>query len=536
MARTMKVAGVIALALLVGLVGSRVLRQRRGPAGSSNPIPPPTFEALGRNTITVTCGPEIVSAGGDVFGSALYMPRWIGTAHDSVNWERGFLTDTADALAAHIKGVGAPVYLRFGHQPTDGFLLPGGSYSTGYFWREALSAAAGQMSVDEYMAYVRRVGAEPQIVVNFGTDSAASAGDLVAYLNGTDPSDPMVALRASRGHPDPYRVRVFELGNEQYGHWEAGNASYPGGGPGSSNTAAYVARLNQFADAMRPRSPLPLTLYAPLAYWELNVFDEATISRIVSGTAASLDGYAIHYYPAPIADAPWPPSEVIKPDRWAGLPYLFGEKLKRARELIDEASGGKHLDIAITEWAGSAYPTAMGRNFLSGLLAADSLMVMASNGVSVSNYFAAASAPGDAGGYSYWLDGNPARPAPTLVATEETARHLGRELLGTDITGVPAGRSETEVSGEFRFPTIAATCSKGEGARYLALVNRSARQERVGVDLNFEVAGQIRSTLLLAPPLSEAIDVAESRWESSTRFITDVPPLSVLFLTFPSHP
>ncbi len=74
---------------------------------------------------------------------------------------------------------------------------------------------------DEFMRFVDLIDAEPLIMVPFVNGTAADAADWVEYMNspadargnpngGVDWAD----LRAANGHPRPYGVRRWEIGNE----------------------------------------------------------------------------------------------------------------------------------------------------------------------------------------------------------------------------------------------------------------------------------------------------------------------------------
>ena len=71
--------------------------------------------------------------------------------------------------------------------------------------------------IDEFLAFARKVGAEPAIAIEVGdgADHAPflqDAVDLVAYCNG--PRDSAWGkIRAQNGHPEPYRVRYWEIGS-----------------------------------------------------------------------------------------------------------------------------------------------------------------------------------------------------------------------------------------------------------------------------------------------------------------------------------
>ena len=81
-----------------------------------------------------------------------------------------------------------------------------------------------EFGIDEFCQWAEKVGIEPMIAVNLGTGSIKDAGDLVEYCNhpgGTYWSD----LRAQNGHPEPYNIKYWCLGNEMEGSWQAGHLS-----------------------------------------------------------------------------------------------------------------------------------------------------------------------------------------------------------------------------------------------------------------------------------------------------------------------
>ncbi|MBR6322629.1 MAG: helix-turn-helix domain-containing protein, partial [Lachnospiraceae bacterium] len=85
-------------------------------------------------------------------------------------------------------------------------------YSHGYDMHE--------IDTDDYIALCREIGAEPYITVNLAWDTPEQCAAWVEYCNG--PADsPYGSLRAERGHPEPYHVHFWSLGNEfGYGHME----------------------------------------------------------------------------------------------------------------------------------------------------------------------------------------------------------------------------------------------------------------------------------------------------------------------------
>ncbi|HEY8456006.1 MAG TPA: hypothetical protein VIL34_10445 [Actinopolymorphaceae bacterium] len=81
---------------------------------------------------------------------------------------------------------------------------------------------------DEHMQFVAQAGAQAQIMVSFASESPADAADWVEYMNapvGTNPNGGIAwaDVRAANGHPEPYGVKYWEIGNE---HDRNGNQRY----------------------------------------------------------------------------------------------------------------------------------------------------------------------------------------------------------------------------------------------------------------------------------------------------------------------
>lgn len=67
----------------------------------------------------------------------------------------------------------------------------------------------------------RELGAELYLTVNAHTQTPEDAANLVEYLNATTPTK-YADLRRAHGREEPYGVKLFGLGNEIYGNWQAG--------------------------------------------------------------------------------------------------------------------------------------------------------------------------------------------------------------------------------------------------------------------------------------------------------------------------
>ena len=143
---------------------------------------------------------------------------------------RGMRSDVVDALQN----------LNF-HGPLR---YPGGCFAPFYNWKEGLlpllsrpttftppdycDAVSGGVNaysdgfmqnglgIDDYIELTRRIGVEPAITfaIQYGTDiEIQDARDFVEYCNG-DINTVWGSLRASRGYPEPYNVKMWYIGNE----------------------------------------------------------------------------------------------------------------------------------------------------------------------------------------------------------------------------------------------------------------------------------------------------------------------------------
>ncbi|MCL5991789.1 MAG: T9SS type A sorting domain-containing protein [Bacteroidetes bacterium] len=68
---------------------------------------------------------------------------------------------------------------------------------------------------DEFISFCRLIGAEPHLTVNFVDGTPEEAASWVEYCNGSIETK-YGAMRTANGHPEPYNVKYWEVGNEQY--------------------------------------------------------------------------------------------------------------------------------------------------------------------------------------------------------------------------------------------------------------------------------------------------------------------------------
>ena len=222
--------------------------------------------------------------------------------------ERGFRRDVLDA----VRPLRIPI-LRW----------PGGNFVSGYHWLDGVGPLAdrprrselawyaeesNRFGTDEFIQYCRAVGTEPHICVNMGTGTMDEAQAWVEYCNGTGNTS-WANLRRTHGHPEPYRVRYWGLGNEMHGGWQIGSLS----------AEDYVKKAKTFALVMRRTDPSIELIgcgHNRVSDWDVTV---------IQGLAPVIDYYSIHLYTG-------------QPDHYANV--FSAHQAERAVRLCGASSSG----------------------------------------------------------------------------------------------------------------------------------------------------------------------------------------------------
>ncbi len=311
---------------------------------------------------------EITGVGAGYFhvGAVSLMPA------DNVN---GFRRDSITLLRALNSGL---------------YRVNGGNYLSGHDWRDAVgdpdkrppvwdiswsTMQPNDVGFDEWMTLCRLVNAEPYVTVSAGFGDDHSAADLVEYSNGTA-STLMGGWRARNGHPQAYKVKYWNVGNEPYGFWQIGH----------TDLKFYVVKHNLFAKAMRKVDPSIVIIASGAMPDEMTVTSNAhKITGKVQGvfggpgdwtggllaeSSAYFSDISEHWYD--VAEKRFDPEakvDIYDPtfdvwDSWAPvteeLPQWARRPSNRVREIAEEWTEykrrfpviqQKHIDVAIDEWA-----------------------------------------------------------------------------------------------------------------------------------------------------------------------------------------
>lgn len=142
---------------------------------------------------------------------------------------------------------------------------PGGTYVHEYDWKKGIGpkderpvveefawkgVETHQFGTDEFLQWCKKIGTEPYINFNMGNDPVygGSLGDALSwieYVNGSTETT-FGKKRAFNGQEEPYGVKYWGIGNENYGPW----------GRHTTETAQqYAERLHRWASAIHFQYP-----------------------------------------------------------------------------------------------------------------------------------------------------------------------------------------------------------------------------------------------------------------------------------------
>jgi alpha-N-arabinofuranosidase len=167
-----------------------------------------------------------------------------------------------------------------------------------------------RVGIDELVTLCRLVDAEPLICVRWTGKTPADAANEVEYANGPATSA-FGSRRAANGHPEPYGVKLWQVGNEVAG-------------------AKYEDSLAAFASAMKKADP------------SIRVLSSFPSERILENAAPLIDYVCPHHYAVSDLEA-------------------TEDDVSRLEELIARRGGGRDIRLAVTEWNTTAGDWGPGR-------------------------------------------------------------------------------------------------------------------------------------------------------------------------------
>jgi len=149
-------------------------------------------------------------------GTCIYGGIWVGKDSKIPNTD-GIRNDVVNALR---------------EMKIPNLRWPGGCFADTYHWMDGIGPKEKRASIinthwggvvednsfgtHEFMRLTELIGCEPYISGNVGSGTIREMSDWVEYLTSAADS-PMTRLRKQNGHEDPWKVKYFAIGNENWG-------------------------------------------------------------------------------------------------------------------------------------------------------------------------------------------------------------------------------------------------------------------------------------------------------------------------------
>ena len=279
---------------------------------------------------------EIFTQFAEHLGDGIYGGLWVGEDSAITN-TNGFRNDVVGAL----KDLSVPV-IRW----------PGGCFADEYHWREGIGPRQDRpvkinthwggvtepntVGTHEFFELLRQVGAEAYVAGNVGDGTAREMAEWVEYM--TSPAGSLADERATNGHPQPWKVAYFGIGNELWGC-------------GGNMRPEYAADLTR-RYATFVKAPAGTTIMKVAA--GANVDDYNWTETIMREAGRMLDGVSLHYYTLP--GGGWPPrAPAVGFDEtgWADAlqqAWRMDDLITRHSAIMDKYDPEKRLFLAVDEW------------------------------------------------------------------------------------------------------------------------------------------------------------------------------------------
>jgi alpha-N-arabinofuranosidase len=377
----------------------------------------------------------------------------------------------------------------------------------------------GDFGTDEFLSFARAVGAEPSITVNVEGRGASAdeAAAWVEYCNGPAASR-YGAIRAANGHPEPYGVKYWELGNEIWGSWVRGH----------SDAETYARNVVRYHQAMRAVDP-SIKL---IAVGDNDMSWNRTVLRVAG---ANVDYLAIHHYYGRREMADDPSNLMARP--------LFYERFyEQVEQLRRELVPGRSIPLAINEW-GLDLPAERQYSMESALYGARLMNVFERAGEQVGMSAVSDLVNGWPGGIIQ-AGRHGLFVSPIYLVNRLYSEHAGADRLAVDVVS-PAFDSSREGRG---VPYLDAVVSRSaDGKRiFIKAVNtdrarplttavrvRGARVARRGEMATVGAASLAASNDFSRP---EAVSIKRSPIRAGAAFTVELPRHSVSVITLRSLP
>ena len=290
---------------------------------------------------------QIFSQFAEHLGHGIYEGVWVGRGSRIPN-VNGYRSDVLAALRA----IKVPV-VRW----------PGGCFADEYHWRDGIGAPGKRpvkvnthwggvtepnaFGLHEYMGFVDALGAEPYVSGNVGDAPPREMAEWVEYM--TSPTGSTLAReRAANGHPAPWKVPYFGIGNELWGC-------------GGNMRPEYAADLTRrYGTFIKAPAGARIMKFASGA----NVDDYRWTEVMMREAGDRIDGITLHYYTFPGSWEHKGSATRFDEHGWASTlahTLKMDELITKHSAIMDKYDPAKRVWLVVDEW-GTWYDVEPGTN------------------------------------------------------------------------------------------------------------------------------------------------------------------------------
>lgn len=233
--------------------------------------------------------PNIYGHFAEHLGRLVYDGIWVGTDSDIPNIN-GIRKDIVEAL----KEVKPPI-VRW----------PGGCFADDYHWKDGVgpreqrprtvnihwnSIETNAFGTHEFLEFCELIGAKPYICCNVGSSNPREMREWLEYLNYGGESA-LSRLRAENGHPEPFNIHYWGIGNENWGC---------GGNMSPKYYAYQYKKYAAFAHSFNDQQLYKIACGPPAFHypWTRGFFRNLCENKIIGcpWRLPLVNGFALHYY------------------------------------------------------------------------------------------------------------------------------------------------------------------------------------------------------------------------------------------------
>jgi hypothetical protein len=304
---------------------------------------------------------------------------------------------------------------------------PGGNDADAYIWDSPANNTT-EMDTDEYLALCRETGAEPFITVNFN-EPPALAAEWVRYCNQVRGAD----------------VKLWEVGDEQWGWWTRGHAS----------PEEYAKKYIGFAKAMKAVDPT-ITVATNVS---LGPHPENWTERVLKAAGSYIDMLTVTFFPQRWGEE--------NDDTLFASVATYREQFTRLRADVERIVGKPRADSMLFVNVGynsvNHSPGPQTLSIVNALWTADMLGAMAASGTDIACYWALHNYfPPRKGDYGYLSSDGNNTPRAAYFVFPLFAQHFADTLVeavsSDPAVGVYSARDSKRLSVLFVNKHLDASC------------------------------------------------------------------------------